>query len=99
MIVIQDTFNLKYGKARDAKAVWQEMKSIMQTDPSFNVPHMMTDLTGQSYRLVMQSQYASLSEFENSLSKVFSNKDWQAAYQKFVPLIESGHREIFTLVE
>jgi hypothetical protein len=24
---------------------------------------------------------------------------WQAAYQKFVPCVESGHREIFKLVE
>jgi hypothetical protein len=24
---------------------------------------------------------------------------WQAAYQKFVPCVDSGHREIFKLVE
>jgi hypothetical protein len=25
--------------------------------------------------------------------------EWQARYQKFVPLAESGYREIFTVVE
>ena len=27
------------------------------------------------------------------------DKDWQANYQKIAPLVESGYREVFTLVE
>jgi len=31
--------------------------------------------------------------------KSMSNNDWRAAYQKFTPYVESGYREIFTIVE
>ena len=27
------------------------------------------------------------------------DKDWQANYQKMTPLVESGYREIFSVVE
>ena len=36
---------------------------------------------------------------KSTMNKVMGDKDWQANYQKFVPLVESGHREIFTIVE
>jgi hypothetical protein len=31
--------------------------------------------------------------------RVFGDKEFQANYQKMVPLVESGDREIFTIVE
>jgi len=31
--------------------------------------------------------------------KLFGDKEWQAHYQKIVPLVEFGYREVFTLVE
>ena len=36
---------------------------------------------------------------EANMPKVMGDKDWQANYQKFSALVESGYREIFTLVE
>ena len=100
MIVVRNVFNLKYGKAREAKTYWQEMRKTMKaTDPNIATPRLLTDLTGQAYRLIMESEYKSLSDFEKELAKVFENKEWREMYQKFVPLVESGHREIFTVVE
>ena len=36
-----------------------------------------------------------LATFE-TYAPLFGDKDWQANYQKMVPLVESGHREVFT---
>lgn len=100
MIVVRDVFNLKYGKARDAKAAWKEMSEIMKaSDPDRVQPRVLTDLTGQAYRMVMETEFPSLTEYEKEMGKVFSNEQWRAAYQKFTPLVESGHREIFSVVE
>jgi hypothetical protein len=40
-----------------------------------------------------------LAALEAMAPRVFADKDFQANYQKMVPLVESGHREIFTIVE
>jgi hypothetical protein len=97
MIVVRDIFQLKFGKARDAKAILTEAESMMTQSgaPGFRV---LTDLTGPSYTLVLESEYDSLGTFEADLQKVFANEEWRNWYQKFVPLVESGHREIFTVI-
>jgi hypothetical protein len=40
-----------------------------------------------------------LAEFEASAPQLMRDKDWQANYQKIAPLVESGSRDIFTLVD
>ena len=31
--------------------------------------------------------------------KIMGNQEWRDAYQKFTPHVESGYREIFTVVQ
>jgi hypothetical protein len=33
------------------------------------------------------------------MPKIMGDKEWQANYQKLLPLVRSGEREIFTIVE
>jgi hypothetical protein len=100
MILVRNVFRLKFGKARDAVAVMTEsiaeMKRLGHGDAP---PRLLTDLTGPYYTLVMESVFPSLASMEQAASKVMGDKQWQAGYQKFVPLVESGYREIFTIVE
>jgi hypothetical protein len=97
MILVRDIFNLKFGKAKEAISVWNEGKKILQ-----NVNHfperVLTDFTGNYYTLVIESTFNSLSEFEESLQNAFKAKDYQEWYQKFIPLAEGGHREIFKIL-
>ena len=39
-----------------------------------------------------------LAAFEEAAPRLMGDKDWQANYQKIGSLVESGSREIFTLV-
>jgi hypothetical protein len=41
----------------------------------------------------------SLSAFEQDAKLVMGNAEWRAWYERFIPLCESGSREIFTIVE
>jgi hypothetical protein len=40
-----------------------------------------------------------LAAAETTLSKVMGDKEFHANYEKFVPLVESGHREILNVVQ
>jgi hypothetical protein len=101
MIVIRNVFQLKFGKAREAVALAKEgiaiqKKALAGVDFS---TRLLTDVTGPFYTLVLELTVPSLSIFESTAPKLFGDKEWQANYQKMTPLVESGHREVFTLVE
>ena len=100
MIVVRNVFRLKFGKAREAVALLKEGLAIQKRAGAGDVPvRLLTDLTGPYYTVVMEMTFPNLSALEATAPKIMGDKDWQANYQKFVPLVDSGHREIFTLVE
>ena len=99
MILVRDIFQLKFGKAKEAVALWKEGSAIIKK-LGYGPERLLTDLVGSSYyTFVMESKFESLSDLEQGLSKVFGNAEWSQWYQKFLPLVESGRREIFNIVE
>lgn len=99
MIVVRNTFRLKFGKAREAAAIMKEGIAI-QKRAGVNVSQrLLTDMTGVFYTIVLELTLPNLAALEAMMPKIMGDKDWQANYQKLLPLVESGQREIFTLVE
>jgi hypothetical protein len=101
MIVIRNVFQLKYGKAREAVALVKEALAIQKraiTGVEFST-RVLTDVTGPFYTLVLELTVPNLASYEANAPRLFADKDWQANYQKMTPLVESGYREIFTIVE
>lgn len=99
MIVVRNVFHLKFGKAREAVAAMKEGVAIQKRLGVDVNQRLLTDLTGSFYTLVLELTLPNLAALETTLSKVMSDKDFHANYEKLVPLVESGHREIFNLVE
>ena len=98
MIVVRDVFQLKFGKAKQAKLEWKKGAQFMRK-AGVAKPRVMTDLVGDYYTLVMESTYPSLTAYEKSFQRNGSTKAWEAWYRRFTTLVENGHREIFTVVE
>lgn len=99
MIVIRNVFQLKFGKAREARALMKENLAVQKRLGADASSRVLTDVTGPYYTLVLELTVPNLAAFESTAPKLFGDKEWQANYQKMVPLVESGHREIFTIVE
>lgn len=99
MILVRDIFHLKFGKAKDAKVLLNEGKELNKKF-GFDNTRSLTDLvTGHSYTLILESEWGSLSDWENSMKKGLGAEEWQKWYQKFIPLVESASREILNIVE
>jgi hypothetical protein len=98
MILVRDIFRLKFGKAKEVKALMLESKKLMDPEMVKN-SRVLFDLVGHSYTMVLEFTHNSLADFESSASQAMGRKDWQEWYQKFIPLIESSYREIFTIAE
>jgi hypothetical protein len=101
MVVIRNVFRLKFGKAREAGALFKEGIAIQKrvgAGMDFST-RLLTDVTGPFYTVVLEITVPNLAAFEGAAPQLMGDKDWQANYQKIAPLVESGSREIFTLVE
>lgn len=98
MIQVRDIFNLKFGKAKEAKANLKD-GLILIKKLGFEPGKVLTDLTGRSYRIVMETNFKDLADMENALKSAFGNAEWSAWYQKMVPLVDSAEREIFSVIE
>jgi len=101
MIVIRNVFRLKFGKTKEAVPLMKEGIAI-QKRVLAGVDHsarILTDATGPFYTLVLEITVPNLSAWETNAPKVFGDKDFQANYAKVSPLVESGYREVFNVVD
>jgi hypothetical protein len=100
MILVRNVFKLKFGKTREALSVFKEMQAHAKKMGSGMAPsRLLTDIVSSFYTLVLEHTFKSLADFEASSQGMMSDPEWKAYYQKGLPLVESGYREIFTIVE
>lgn len=97
MYIVRDIFNLKYGHFRPVKALMEEADKIGMMPDAKN-RRVLSDFTGDAYRLIMENSFNSLADFENEFSKDMSKPEFQEWYKKFTEHIISGHREIMKIV-
>jgi hypothetical protein len=98
MYIVRDIFQLQFGHFGAAKTLLAEGKTIFQL-PELQSIRVLSDFTGDAYRLILEGSYNSLSEYETSLTADFSNPAWKSWYEKFKPHIVSSHREILKVVD
>ena len=91
--VIRDIFQLKFGHFKPVKELFIEARD-KNMFPESKFSRVLTDFTGDAYRLILESGYDSLLEYETALSGGISDPEWQQWYKKFMEHVESSHREI-----
>lgn len=98
MIVVRDVFQIEPEKMKQAK---DEIKQHRQlTAPlGYRLTRVMTDLSGDFYTLVFESEFTSLADYEKALRNILADKGWQASYGRLRKMIRSGRREIYTVVD
>ncbi len=99
MIVIRNVFQLKFGKAREALAVMKDGLAIQKRLAPEGSARLLTDVTGRHYTLVLEMTVPNLAAIEEMTPRIFADPEFHANYQKMAPLVESGHREIFRIVD
>jgi hypothetical protein len=101
MTVIRNVFHLKFGKTREAVALAKQGLAIQKrvlADVDFST-RLLTDVTGPFYTMVLELTVPNFATFESNASRIFGDKEFQANYQQMAALIESGYREVFTIIE
>jgi hypothetical protein len=98
MIIVRNTFQIFPERMKDAVALAKEGRTLVKR-LGFPVPRLSVDVAAEFYTLVLETEFASLTDFDARLPQNFGNPEWQAWYARFTPLIKSGRREIFRVVD
>ena len=98
MIVVRDVFQIEPDQMKLAKELVKQGRE-MGRRLAHPFSRILTDLTGEYYTLVLESEAKSLAEYEAGLQKVMADAEWQRFYPQFRKLIRGGRREIFSVVE
>jgi len=93
----RDIFRLKFGHFKDVKALLEEAmnKGLM---PEAKNQRVLSDFTGDAYRLILEEGFDSLADYENMMSSGLHKEEWQQWYERFKPHVESSFREILKQV-
>lgn len=95
MIVVRNIFHLHFGKAKEGIPLLKEGAALMARGH----PRVLADVTGDFYTLVLELTYASMSEAEADPGDPEAMAAWSKIYERFVPLVHSGKREVFRIIE
>jgi hypothetical protein len=97
MIVVRNTFQVKFGRMKEALPLLKENLARAKS-AGHRGGRLMTDVTGGFYTLVLEFEYENMAEAEKGGSDVMKLPGWQEAYQKFAAVVDSGRREIYSVV-
>lgn len=97
MYIVREIFHLQFGRYREAKTLIDEgMQKHLLLQPSGS--RILTDFTGEGYRLIIEVPYATLADYETDLKKELGGTGWKDWYEKFKALIRYSEREIMKQV-
>ena len=97
MIVERDVFQAKYGHGDELVALLKESKPMMIKAGAKNV-RILTDLTGTFFTVVMEVEYGSAAEMEKTLS-MMGDPEFEKWFQRMVPMVDTGNRQLFSIVD
>ena len=97
MYIIREIFHLQFGRYREVKMLIDEaMQKHLFLQPSGS--RVLTDFTGEGYRLIFELPFATLADYEADLKKELGGSGWAEWHEKFKPLVRYSEREILKQV-
>jgi hypothetical protein len=97
MYIVRDTFHLEFGHYRHVKQLFDEALG-KKLFPDGDKSRILTDFTGMSYRVILETPFSSLAEYENMLAEGMSNPAWQEWYNRMKTHVRYSEREILKVV-
>lgn len=98
MIIVRDVFKIDPNEMKGGKALAKEHQALLQR-LDYPARRIATDLVGEYYTLVMESEFESLAHLESAFQAVGADEEWQSFYPRLRSLLKGGYREILTVVE
>ncbi|HVS93377.1 MAG TPA: hypothetical protein VHE59_15165 [Mucilaginibacter sp.] len=97
MYIVRDIMYLKFGHFRDARLLMEDaMKAGFM--PETVKGRILSDFTGDAYRMILEQSFNSLGEYEQRLQQTMSEAKWKGWYEQLKQHVDHSHREILRQV-
>jgi hypothetical protein len=96
MIIERNVFHLKFGKAKEAIAIWKEVMEEGKKVGGLEM-RLLSDLSGTAYTIVMELHIKSFTDMNMKSAVWATTEKFRELYQQFIPLCESAHREFYKI--
>lgn len=94
MLVVHETFIAKPGQASKLAKLFKEMAT---STPGMKGARVMTDMTGQYNKVIMQMEYASLTDFDKAMEE-YRKAPPSGAMANYTEMYQTGSREIYRVM-
>jgi hypothetical protein len=94
MILVRVTFQAAYGKAGEIVEI---LKAETPMDEEDMRGRILTDLSGAFDTVVLESEIESIDDYFTRMRAMFADETASQNMRKVAEMIESGHREFFTI--
>ena len=100
MLLARQVFQAKYGRGDELVALFQELNTRLQEEdepgPRFRI---LTDASGPFFTVVTEIEVENFAAWEGGFRKAM-DRPWMGEwFSRMTPLVESGSREFYTIVE
>lgn len=96
MVIERNVFHLKFGKAKEALAIWKEVVEEGKKVGGLEM-RLLSDLSGPAYTIVMELHIKSFTDMNMKSAVWATTEKFRELYQQFIPLCESAHREFYKI--
>ncbi|MEP7170349.1 MAG: hypothetical protein ABI855_13340, partial [Bacteroidota bacterium] len=97
MIIERNIFHLKFGKAKEAIAIWKQVIEEGKNVPGAPEMRLLSDYSGPAYTLVVELHIKSFTDMNMKGAVWVTTEKFKELYQQFIPLCESAHREFYKI--
>ena len=100
MLIARQVFRAKYGRGDELVALFRELNTRMReaggTAPRFRI---LTDVSGPFFTVVTEVEVESLAVWEGKFRQSMDRPWMSEWFGRMRPLVESGSREFYNIVE
>lgn len=100
MLVARQVFRAKYGRGDDLVALFKEFNARMREaggdGPRFRI---LTDVTGPFFTVITEVEIESLAAWEGRFREPMDQPWTGEWFSRMMPLVETGSREFYNIVE
>ena len=100
MLRVRQVFQARYGRGDELVALFRELNARMrdagELSPQFRI---LTDASGPFFTVVTETEVESFAAWEEGFRQSMERPWMEEWFSRMVPLVESGSREFYTIVE
>ncbi|MCC6629175.1 MAG: hypothetical protein IT340_17440 [Chloroflexi bacterium] len=99
MIVVRQVFQARYGRGDELVALFKEFGTRMQAEGRMERWRILTDASGPFFTVISEAEMPNLAAWEQVFGETMGQPWIGEWFGRMMPLVESGSREFYTIVE